>query len=403
MKRFSVFGVVAFLVGAFFNSTFGQAESPSAITLQPFITSGLSSPVFMTRATDRSQRLFIVQQGGLIRVLQPGSTTPTTFLNISGPVLAGGERGLLGLAFHPQYRTNGRFFVYYTADTPAGAITISEFRVSTADPNVADPTEKILLTIPHPVSNHNGGTVAFGPDGYLYAGPGDGGGSNDTSNNAQNINSLLGKILRIDVDNVPVGQVPQYNIPPDNPYVGINGADEIYAIGMRNPYRFSFDRRGTQQLWAADVGQFSWEEVDIITRGGNYGWRVYEGLHCTNNDPGLCTPTNYLPPLFEYSSSGGGNPRCSITGGYVYRGRRGTFPQGSYIYGDYCSGEIIMWHNNAQTTLLDTALSIVGFAEDQSGELYVIGQSGTIDRIIGTAARKEKESDTRGTGRSKQR
>ncbi len=230
MNRIGSLGIFAFLVGVFFNVSLGQAESPAAITLQPFITTGLSSPVFMTRATDRSQRLFIVQQGGLIRVVQPGSTTPTTFLDITGPVLSGGERGLLGLAFHPQYRTNRRFFVYYTADSPAGAIKISEFQVSTSNPNVADPTEKILLTIAHPVSNHNGGTVAFGPDGYLYAGPGDGGGSNDTSNNAQNVNSLLGKILRIDVNNVPVGQVPQYNIPPDNPYVGITGADEIYAI-----------------------------------------------------------------------------------------------------------------------------------------------------------------------------
>jgi len=389
MKRISSFGVLAFLVAAFFSTSFGQFESPSAITLQPFL-SGLSSPVFMTRATDRSQRLFIVQQGGLIRVLQPGSTTPTTFLNITGPVLSGGERGLLGLAFHPQYRTNRRFFVYYTADSPSGSITISEFQVSTTDPNVADPTEKILLSIPHPVSNHNGGTVAFGPDGYLYAGPGDGGGSNDGSNNAQNINSLLGKILRIDVDNVPVGQVPQYNIPPNNPYAGtIPGADEIYAIGMRNPYRFSFDRRGTNQLWAADVGQGAWEEVDIITNGGNYGWRVMEGNHCNPfYNGGVCTPPNpSILPVFEYGSN---PPRCSITGGYVYRGRRGTFPQGSYIYGDYCSGEILMWRNNAETILVDTALNIVGFAEDQSGEIYVIGQSGTIDRLIGTAAREEK-------------
>ena len=409
MKRIIVIGGIAFLVGLFFNVSFGQNdrnisnaddESPAAITLQPFL-SGLSSPVFMTRATDRSQRLFIVQQGGLIRVLQPGSTTPTTFLDISGPVLAGGERGLLGLAFHPQFRTNRRFFVYYTADTPAGAIKISEFQVSATNPNVADTTEKNIITIPHSTnSNHNGGTVAFGPDGYLYAGPGDGGGSNDVPNNAQNINSLLGKIIRLDVDNVPVGQVPQYNIPPDNPYAGaIPGADEIYAIGMRNPYRFSFDRRGTRQLWAADVGQFSWEEVDIITLGGNYGWRVYEGLHCTGNDAGLCTPTNYLPPLFEYSSAGAGNTRCSITGGYVYRGRQNTFPDGSYIYGDYCSGEVLMWNNNTQTVLLSSGRSIVGFAEDQSGELYLIGQSGTIEKMVGSAARPAESVEMRGEAR----
>ncbi|MBK8303138.1 MAG: PQQ-dependent sugar dehydrogenase [Chloracidobacterium sp.] len=284
MKRIRGIGVIAFLAGAFFNVTFGQNErsiaitkdeSPAAITLQPFL-SGLSSPVFMTRATDRSQRLFIVQQGGLIRVLQPGSTTPTTFLDISGPVLAGGERGLLGLAFHPQYRTNRRFFVYYTADTPAGAIKISEFQVSATNPNVADTTEKNILTIPHSTnSNHNGGTVAFGPDGYLYAGPGDGGGSNDVPNNAQNINSLLGKIIRLDVDNVPVGQVPQYNVPPDNPYAGaIPGADEIYAIGM--PIHIDFHLTGAVRgncgrlMWVSFLGKKLISSLSAAITAGVY-------------------------------------------------------------------------------------------------------------------------------------
>ncbi len=360
------------------------AQTVPPIRLLPFISSGLSAPVFMTSARDGTNRLFIVQQGGIIRVLQPGSTTPTTFLNITSRVLSGGERGLLGLAFHPQYASNRRFFVYYTRQTD-GAIQIAEYQASVGDPNVADTTEKIIITIPHPsFSNHNGGTVAFGPDGYLYAGHGDGGSANDPSNNAQNINQLLGKIIRIDINNVPPTQVPQYNIPPDNPYAGATpGADEIYAIGMRNPYRFSFDRGGTQQLWAADVGQGLTEEVDIITLGGNYGWRAYEGTGCTNLNPAQCAgganPIPHIPPIFQYGHTGG---RCSITGGFVYRGTLGNLPLGSYLYADYCSGEIFLWNNNQQNILVDLAFRIVAFGEDEAGELYVIGENATIQRIV---------------------
>jgi glucose/arabinose dehydrogenase len=359
------------------------AQTVPPIKLVPFIPSGLSAPVFMTSARDGSNRLFIVQQGGIIRVLQPGATTPTDFLNITSRVASGGERGLLGLAFHPQYAQNGRFFVYYTRLTDA-AIQIAEYRVSQTDANVADTTEKIIITIPHPTNaNHNGGTVAFGPDGYLYAGPGDGGSANDPPNNAQNIDRLLGKIIRLDINNVPAGQVPQYNIPATNPFAGATpGADEVYAVGMRNPYRFSFDRGGTGELWAADVGQNSWEEVDIITNGGNYGWRLYEGDHCTNiNGAGCALPANYVAPLFEYSSTGA---RCSITGGFVYRGTGGSLPVGSYLYGDYCTGEVLVWTNNQQVLLLDTTRRIVGFAEDEAGEIYLIGETGTIERVVRT-------------------
>lgn len=382
MKRLVVFAVPALLFVFLVLGVFAQSVPP--IRLLPFISSGLASPVFMTSARDGTGRLFIVQQGGIIRVLQPGSSTPTDFLNITARVLSGGERGLLGLTFHPQYATNRRFFVYYTRQ-PDGAIQVAEYRTSPSDPNIADPTEKIIITILHPgFANHNGGTVAFGPDGYLYFGPGDGGSANDPPQNAQNIDRLLGKINRIDVDNVPVGQVPQYNIPPDNPYAGaIAGADEIFAIGMRNPYRFSFDRGGTRQLWAADVGQGAIEEVDIITRGANYGWRVYEGAQCTGLNPNECaggvSPINQTPPIFQYSHTNG---RCSITGGFVYRGTQGNLPAGSYIYGDYCSGEIFLWFNDLQTLLLDTDRRIVGFAEDEGGEIYMIGESGTIERIV---------------------
>jgi len=361
--------------------------------LQQFL-SGLSSPVFMTNAGDGTNRLFIVQQGGIIRVLQPGFTSaPTTFLDITVPVLSGGERGLLGLAFHPDYETNRRFFVYYTRD-PDGAIQISEFQASVANPNVANTTEIPIITIPHPTnSNHNGGTVAFGPDGYLYAGPGDGGSGNDPPNNAQNINQLLGKIIRIDIN----GGAP-YAIPPTNPFAGmIPGADEIYAVGMRNPYRFAFDRGGTNQLWAADVGQGSIEEIDIITLGGNYGWRAYEGTNCTGLNPQECTggtnPINHTPPVVQYSHTGG---RCSVTGGFVYRGTLGSLPLGSYVYADYCSGEIFLWHNNQQTVIDSTStLNIVGFGEDEAGELYMIREGGPIFKIVRAKASADLDGDFR--------
>lgn len=362
------------------------AQEIPPMRLVPFINSGLSSPVLITNAGDGSNRLFIVQQGGMIRVIQPDSTASTVFLDITSRVLSGGERGLLGLAFHPEYKFNRRFFVYYTR-AGDGAIQISEYLASATDPNVADTAEKIVITIPHPTfGNHNGGTVLFGPDGYLYAGPGDGGSGNDPNNNAQNINQLLGKIIRLDVNNVPSGQLPQYNIPPDNPFAGSAGADEIYAVGMRNPYRFSFDLGGTGQLWAADVGQGSIEEVDIITRGGNYGWRVYEGTNCTNIDPAKCAgganPIEHIPPVFQYGHTNG---RCSITGGYVYRGTRGNLPLGSYVYADYCSGEIFLWHDQTQNLLLDTSRNIVAFGEAENGELFVVGQGGTIERLVKTS------------------
>jgi glucose/arabinose dehydrogenase len=351
------------------------ALSSAQVEIMPWV-SGLSSPLFVTHAGDGTQRLFIVERGGAIRVLQPGAGSTTVFLNIAGKITASGsEQGLLGLAFHPQYVSNGRFFVYYTR-AGDGALVIAEFRVSASNPNVADPTEFPLLTILHPgFANHNGGMLAFGPDGYLYIGVGDGGSSNDPWNNAQNIDQLLGKILRIDV-----ATPGSYVSPPSNPYVGVAGSDEIFATGMRNPWRFSFDRL-TGQQWVADVGQGQREEVNTpILNGGNYGWRVFEGNRCTSNDPPLCdTPSNYIFPVFEYTHSGG---RCSITGGYVYRGSRGTFPPGTYIYGDYCTGETFTFDGTTQTLLLDTTMNISSFGEDEMGELYVVSLGGTIGRFV---------------------
>jgi len=360
--------------------------SPSllaAIQLVPVVSSGLSSPVFVGHAGDGSNRLFIVEQGGVIRVLQPGTSTPTQFLDIHTKVVAGGEQGLLGLAFHPQYTTNRRFFVYYTR-AGDGTLVIAEYKVSAGNPNVADQGETILLTIPHPTNtNHNGGMLAFGRDGYLYIGVGDGGSGNDPPNNAQNIDVLLGKILRIDVDKPDPAAGTLYSAPSDNPFVGAKpGRGEIFAYGMRNPWRFSFDRL-TGVQWVADVGQGTREEVDMpIVNGGNYGWRVFEGSACTNNDPALCSnPQTYIFPIFDYTHSGG---RCSITGGYVYRGSQGALPSGTYVYGDYCSGEILQWNGSTQTLLLDTPMNISSFGEDEQGEIYVVNLGGSVSRIAST-------------------
>ena len=344
------------------------------ITLETVVT-GLDSPVYVTNAGDGSRRLFIVEQAGRIKVLKPGFSSPTVFLDITSRVLAGGERGLLGLAFHPQFESNLRFFVNYTR-RPDGATVIAEYRASMTNPDETEAGEIILLTVAQPFANHNGGMLAFGPDGYLYIGTGDGGSANDPGNRAQNVNELLGKILRIDVDH-PSGGAP-YSSPPDNPFFGaITGRDEIFAFGLRNPWRFSFDRI-TGELYAGDVGQDAREEIDIITNGGNYGWRVFEGTSCTNNDPSLCSAGAFTDPIAQYKHNGG---RCSITGGFVYRGSKSSLPFGAYVYADFCTGEIFLLQNGTQSLLMDTALSISSFGEDEDGEIYVVGIGGTVQRF----------------------
>ncbi|HVE48277.1 MAG TPA: PQQ-dependent sugar dehydrogenase [Casimicrobiaceae bacterium] len=350
-----------------------------AIRLVPVITAGLSSPLYVTSAGDGTNRLFIVERGGRVRVAQPGATSSTVFLDISASVIAGNEQGLLGLAFHPAYASNGRLFVYYTRAAD-GAIEVAEYRRSSSNADGADAAGRVLLTIPHPrFANHNGGMVAFGSDGHLYIGVGDGGGGNDPPNNAQNLESLLGKILRIDVDTAPASATGlAYSVPPDNPFVNRAGRDEIFAYGLRNPFRFSFDR-STGQVWVGDVGQDASEEVDTpLVRGGNYGWRVYEGTSCTNNDPSLCNAASFLAPLFEYTHASG---RCSITGGYVYRGSQGALPQGTYLFGDFCTGEIFAWNGSSQALLLDTAIGLASFGEDERGELYVVDIGGAVYKI----------------------
>lgn len=373
-------GVVWLRLASFTGSVTAQSATP-AIQLIP-VASGLSSPVYLTSARDGSNRLFIIEQPGRILLLPPGATAPlaTPFLDIRTKISFGGERGLLGLAFHPQYATNRRFFVNYTR-TGDGATVVSEFKASAANANVADTTETILLTVAQPFSNHNGGWIDFGPDGFLYIGLGDGGSANDPGNRSQNVEDLLGKMLRIDV-NTPNGAIP-YSSPSSNPFFGATpGRDEIYATGLRNPWRCAFDRV-TGELYAGDVGQGQIEEISIIELGKNYGWRVFEGTRCTNLGPAACNAAQYAPPLLEYNHSGG---RCSVTGGYVYRGTQGSLPVGTYVFGEYCTGEIFLWQNNAMRVLLDTTQAIAAFGEDEAGEIYVVNLQGTIHRIAAPGA-----------------
>ncbi len=351
-----------------------------AISLVPFL-SGVANVVQVTHAGDGTGRVFVVQQAGYVRLVIGGVLQATRFLDIHTKVIAGGEQGLLSIAFPPGFAAKQYFYVNYTR-AGDGATVISRIPVS-ADPNVADPAaEQILLVIPQPYANHNGGQLAFGPDdGYLYIGMGDGGSGGDPENRAQNPLSPLGKILRIDVES---GANP-YAIPPSNPFTG-NPAwlPEIWALGVRNPWRFSFDRL-TADLYIADVGQSAYEEVDFQPAGSaggqNYGWRIMEGLHCYNPNP--CNPAGLTLPVAEYPHG----PGCSVTGGFVYRGTASPTLAGIYFYGDYCSGQIWGLRETAgqweSRMLLDTGLNITCFGEDEAGEVYVGGYAGQVYRISG--------------------
>lgn len=346
-------------------------------------------PVNIKHAGD--SRLFVVEQDGYIQILNSdGTGNSTPFLNIDARVInssAGDERGLLGLAFHPNYATNGYFYVNYI--NLSNDTVISRFSRSTGDANLADPSsELILLTINQPANNHNGGDMAFGPDNYLYISSGDGGGSGDPVNYAQSLTTLLGKLLRIDVDNTSGGN--NYAIPSTNPFVGnSNAEDEIWAYGLRNPWKFSFDR-DTDDLWIADVGQTQYEEINKVSStdaGLNYGWRCYEGNNVFNNDN--CPNSNTLTfPVGEYSHNNSGNFKCSITGGYCYRGSMFPNFQGRYFFADYCSNEIgFITQNGANWDMtLSTPFSNnfwTAFAEDNTGELYIAGlSSGQVYKII---------------------
>lgn len=358
----------------------GLPALAQTISLEP-VVGGLDHPVSVTHAGDA--RLFITEQPGRVRIFDGTRLLPEPFLDIRPLVLYGGEQGLLSVAFDPDFATNGFFYVDYTARAGNGDTVIARYSVSSSDPNRADPASaRVLLTIDQPFVNHNGGQLQFGPDGFLYIGMGDGGSGGDPGNRAQNLNELLGKLLRIDVRNTS-----GYTVPASNPFVGHAGArGEIWAYGLRNPWRFSFDRT-TGDLWIADVGQGDWEEIDFQPAssigGENYGWRRMEGTHCFNPSTN-CGDVSFVLPVLEYGHDDGA---CSITGGYVYRGARYPRLVGTYVYGDYCNGRIdgaTRLSNGSITarTLLDTDFAISTFGEDVAGELYVADyDAGTLYHI----------------------
>lgn len=358
------------------------------------VAEGFNEPVHIAHAND--DRLFVVEQEGVIRVIRNHKVLKQPFIDIRDRVSSGGERGLLSIAFHPRYKSNGRFFVNYTNDERGLKTRVSEFRLET-DGTINKQKERILLSVDQPYSNHNGGQLAFGPDGYLYIGMGDGGAANDPANNGQNPGTLLGAMLRIDVDKK--GANKAFGIPADNPFAGKEKKQpEIWAYGLRNPWRFSFDRL-TGELYAADVGQDETEEIDIIEKGKNYGWRIMEGPHCTPDVNPHCSSKGLTPPLYSYGHDKG----RSITGGFVYRGKTIKELCGTYIYGDFVSqaiwglrkqGNKVIAHKTlfdprsllrlAIDYFKDDGLLISTFGEDAAGEIYVAAyQSGRIYRIVG--------------------
>lgn len=390
MKNLSLLSVSVIFLFLSCNAAQSQLQIESAF---PNLT--FQQPVDLQNAGDGSNRIFIVEQRGVISVFQNSQniSSKKTFLDISDKVLSGGELGLLGLAFHPDYKNNGYFFVDYTTDNPRRTV-ISRFKVNAADPDKADRnSEVILLEVNQPYSNHNGGQTSFGPDGYLYISLGDGGSGGDPQNNAQNLSSLLGKILRIDI-NKKEG-VLNYAIPPDNPYKGNYSLyrEEIFAFGLRNVWRFSFDFE-SKKLWAADVGQNAWEEIDLIEKGSNYGWRCYEGNHPYNTNG--CSGVNYIKPIWEYGHNSDGG--FSVTGGFVYKGKNASELIGKYIYADYVSGKIWSLELNGSvvknTLIFASAGSISTFGEDENRELYFANHSnGKIYKFKGIPVTKVGKVD----------
>jgi glucose/arabinose dehydrogenase len=348
------------------------------------VVSGLARPIYLTNAGDGSNRLFVLEQAGRIMLVADGAVQSIPFLDISDIVsqeilTSYSEQGLLGLAFHPNYAENGQFFVHYSDIN--GDTVIARYQVSPDNPNTADPTSaEVIFTHPQPYRNHNGGQIEFGPDGYLYIALGDGGSQGDPENNAQNPASLLGKILRVDVDSDS-----PYGIPADNPIATVNPelAPEIWALGLRNPYRFSFDS-ATGDLYIADVGQNQWEEINFQEAGSaggqNYGWRVFEASQPYS---GEADPGGTILPVAEYNHSSG----CSVTGGYVYRGASLPALQGVYLFGDWCSGNMWATYPDAdgawQTIefMTGTGMAISAFGEDDSSELYVLDYGGRILKL----------------------
>ena len=345
-----------------------------------------TQPVEIVSSNDESNRLFVLSQPGKIYsfAVNQNVQSANLFLDIESSILSGGEQGLLGLAFHPNFRTNRTFFVYYTKANPRRSV-ISKYLVSSSNPNLADVnSETVLMEIEQPYSNHNGGKIAFGSDGYLYISLGDGGSGGDPQNNGQNISTALGSILRIDIDNKDAGK--EYSIPSDNPFINNStAAKEIYAYGLRNVWKFNFDYE-TNLLWAADVGQNEYEEINLIENGKNYGWRLMEGFHCYN--PSNCNQTGLSLPIHEYGHNDSGG--YSVTGGHVYRGIEASELVGKYIYGDFISGNIwaLVYSNNtvlSNQLIFETNYTISTFGEDENRNLYFADyNSGKIYKITGS-------------------
>jgi glucose/arabinose dehydrogenase len=357
------------------------SSSPLSVTTQ-VVATGLSAPLDLEQPNDGSGRLFVVEQAGTIKIIQNGAVLPQTFLNITSKVMFQSEMGLLGMAFHPNFQTNRKFYVNYTRNA-AGQFqsVIAEYTASAANLNFTDPaTERILLTVDQVSNfdNHKAGQLAFGPDGFLYFGLGDGGSGGDPFGHGQDKQILLGKMMRIDVDATSPGL--QYRIPPDNPFVAGGGLPEIWAYGFRNPWRFSFDRT-SGRLFAADVGQDKFEEIDIVQKGGNYGWNTMEGLHCFN-PPTNCSTAGLSLPIIEIS-----HPEAvAVIGGFVYHGSALAGAQGMYIFGDL-TGKIWTLTENPPNTFTRTLLSSPGFSissfgQDTTGELYVVDEGGRVLKIV---------------------
>ncbi|MBL8963238.1 MAG: PQQ-dependent sugar dehydrogenase [Phycisphaeraceae bacterium] len=392
--------MTALLMTALLGAAVGAAHGQGLTTVR--VASGLARPIYVTHAPGDPSRLFIIEKQGRIRILKNGVLLTTPFLDID-PIVTGGtttnsEQGLLGLAFHPDYQTNGKFYVNYTAVAGSGDTVVAQYTVS-GNPDIANTTGTTIITFDQPQTNHNGGWIAFGPDGYLYIASGDGGNFNDQGTghtepggNAQDITSnLLGKMLRVDVDgdDFPSDPNRNYRIPTGNPFVGVTGDDEIFQYGLRNPWRNAFDRQ-TGDLWIADVGQGAWEEVNFSPAGSgaglNFGWRCKEGNANFNFDAN-CATLSLTAPIWVYDHAG----KCSITGGYVYRGCAIPELQGTYFFADFCSNDIwsfryttdsgIQEFTNRRVELTPpgglTINAITSFGEDYFGEIYICDQGTT--------------------------
>jgi glucose/arabinose dehydrogenase len=371
--------VVAGLMGAAACSSRQASGPPADVSLRVVeVASGLSNPLYLT-APANDTRLFVVEQAGRVRIIKNGVLLPQPFLDITARVSSGGERGLLSIAFHPRYATTGYLYASYT--DLAGDTSIERYSVSPTNPDAADPASaQVVLSVTQPFANHNGGLVVFGPDGMFYVGLGDGGGSGDPQNNGQSRGTLLGKLLRLDVD----GGTP-YAIPAGNPFIGEAGSrGEIWALGLRNPWRFAFDRVAGL-LYVADVGQNAWEEISVVGAnrpGVNYGWRILEGTHCYA--AATCNAQGLEPPAVEYSHDQGA---CSVTGGAPYRGSLLPGAVGHYFYSDYCAGFLrsFRYENGRAVDQRSWDVGALGavssFGEDANGELYVLSRNGRAYRL----------------------